>query len=137
MRVRSGGTRRTRSLTGAFAIDAKTLALRIATIARAKLAQRVIVLDMRQVSGFCDYFVIASVSSLRQANAVSEAIQEDLQSGGRKALSTVPAEDSSGWIALDYSSVIAHIFHKPLRELYALERLWSDAKRVRIPRKTH
>ncbi len=133
MRVRSGGTRRTRSLTGAFAIDAKTLALRIATIA---LAQRVIVLDMRQICGFCDYFVIASVSSLRQANAVSEAIQEDLQSGGRKALSTVPADDSSGWIALDYSGVIAHIFHKPLRELYALERLWSDAKRVRIPRKT-
>jgi len=105
---------------------------------------------MRSVCGFCDYFVIASGNSLRQVNAIAKAIEEDLSRPsaksdkqgrdfnirGIKPLSDVPGNDESGWIVLDYSSVVVHIFHKPVREFYSLERLWNDAKRVRIPRKS-
>ena len=111
-----------------------SLALRIAAVAKAKKAQRVVVLDMRGVATFCDYFVILSCTSLRQVNAIAEAIQEDLDRDDIKSLSKVSRADASGWIVLDYVSVVAHIFYKPLREFYALERLWSDAKRVRVPR---
>jgi ribosome-associated protein len=87
---------------------------------------------MRPVCSFCDYFVISSGTSLRQVNAIAQAVQEDLDKEKIKSLSRLPANDESGWIVLDYSSVVAHIFHKPMREFYALEHLWSDAKRVRI-----
>jgi ribosome-associated protein len=88
---------------------------------------------MRCVCGFCDYFVIASGTSLRQVGAITQAIEEDLDREGIKSLSRVSYNDESGWIALDYSSVIAHIFYKPVREFYGLERLWSDAKKIRVP----
>ena len=90
---------------------------------------------MRRVCTFCDYFVVASGLSLRQANAIAEAVQEDLGKNRIKALSKVSPNDESGWIVLDYSSVITHIFYKPMREFYSLERLWSDAKKVKIPAK--
>ena len=92
------------------------------------------VLDMRGVCSFCDYFVIASGTSLRQVNAIAGAIEQDLVKDRIKPLSKVPTNDQSGWIALDFSSVVAHVFIKPMREFYSLERLWSDAKRVRIPK---
>ena len=92
------------------------------------------VLDVRAVSSFCDYFVIASGTSLRQTNALADAIQEDLRPEKVRPSSAVPANDPSGWVVLDYASVVAHIFYEPVREFYALERLWSDAKTVRLPR---
>lgn len=90
---------------------------------------------MRPVAGFCDYFVIASANSLRQTNAISEAIQDDLARQRHKPLSEVSPHDESGWVVLDYSSVVVHIFSKPMREFYSLEHLWSDAKRVRLSKK--
>ena len=90
---------------------------------------------MRSVCTFCDYFVILSATSLRQANAVAQAIEEDLAKDRVKSLSKVSPNDESGWIVLDFTSVVAHIFYEPVREFYSLERLWSDAKRVRILKK--
>jgi ribosome-associated protein len=89
---------------------------------------------MRSVCSFCDYFVILSGASLRQVNATAQAINEVLAKDRIKSLSKVTANDESGWVVLDLASVVAHIFYEPTREFYSLERLWSDAKRVRIPR---
>jgi len=87
---------------------------------------------MRQVSSFCDYFVISSGTSLRQVNTIARAIEEELSRDKINPLSKVSYEDQSGWMVLDFASVVAHVFHEPLRDFYSLERLWSDAKRVRI-----
>ena len=87
---------------------------------------------MRKVAGYCDYFVIASGTSFRQVNAIAQAVQEDLAKDRIKSLSGIPSNDESGWMVLDYMSVIVHVFYKPMREFYSLERLWSDAKKVRI-----
>jgi len=91
---------------------------------------------MRPVCGFCDYFVIASGTSLRHTGAIAQAIDDVLDKEGVKPLSRISYNDESGWLVLDYSSVVAHVFYKPMREFYALERLWSDAKKVRVPRST-
>jgi ribosome-associated protein len=112
--------------------DPKKLALQIARIAKDKKALKVMVLDMRAVCNFCEYFVIASGSSLRQINALGEMINEEIKKQGHRSLSALPANDASGWIVLDYSSVVVHLFHAPVREFYDLEHLWSDAKRVRL-----
>lgn len=65
---------------------------------------------------------------------LAKSIEEDLDKYRIKTLAPVSRDDASGWIVLDFSSVIAHVFYKPLREFYSLERLWSEAKRVRIPK---
>ncbi len=88
---------------------------------------------MQAVSSFCDYFVILSGESLRQVNSFAQGIEEDLAKTKIKSLSMVSPTDESGWVVLDYVSVVVHIFYKPMREFYSLERLWSDAKRVRVP----
>ena len=103
--------------------------------AKDKKGEKVTVLDMRVLSSFCDYFVIISADSLLQVNAISEAIQADLTKDKIKPLSQVSSNDESGWIVLDYTSVVTHIFYKPMREFYSLEHLWADAKKVRIRRK--
>lgn len=89
---------------------------------------------MRKVSNFCDYFVISSGTSLRQVNAIAQAIEEDLLKEKIKSLSKLSPNDESGWAVLDFMSVVAHVFYQPMREFYSLERLWSDAKIVRAAR---
>lgn len=108
---------------------------RIAAVAKDTKAQDLAILDMRRVATFCDYFIILSGTSLRHVNALSEAIQEDLGKEKVKLLSRPSPHDESGWVVLDYSDVVVHIFYRPLREFYGLERLWSDAKKIRTPRK--
>ena len=108
--------------------------MRIAAIARSKKAQKIIILDIGKICGFCDYFVIMSGTSLRQVKALAQAIEDDLCKEKLKSLSKVSQQEESGWIVLDYGSVVVHVFHKPMRDFYALERLWSDAKRIRVPR---
>lgn len=88
---------------------------------------------MQKVSTFCDYFVIASGTSNRHVTTIAQAIEEDLGKDKIKSLSQINPNDESGWQVLDYVSVIVHVFFKPMREFYSLERLWSDAKKVRIP----
>jgi len=104
--------------------------------AKDKLGEQVIVLDMRALSSFCDYFVIVSASSMRQVSAISQAVQDELAKDRIKPLSQVSARDQSGWIVLDFNSVVAHVFYKPMREFYSLEHLWADAKKVRFSRKS-
>lgn len=89
---------------------------------------------MRGVTNLCDYFVIASGTSMRQVNAIAQAVRDDLEQDRIKPLSDVSPNDESGWVVLDYSGVVAHLFYKPMREFYSLERLWSDAKKVRPTR---
>jgi ribosome-associated protein len=108
------------------------LAQAIARAAKSIKAENVDILDVSKIAGFCDYFVIASGNSLRQAAAIAQAIQDDLDKIGIKSLSKVPRGDASGWLVLDYVAVIAHSFYKPMREFYSLESLWSDAKKVRV-----
>jgi ribosome-associated protein len=108
------------------------LAQAIARAAKSIKAEDVVILDVSKLAGFCDYFVIASGNSLRQTAAIAQAIIDDLEKAGIKSLSKVPRGDESGWLALDYVSVIAHAFYKPMREFYSLESLWSDAKKVRV-----
>lgn len=108
--------------------------MRIATIVKDKKAQKVHVLDVREVCTFCDYFVLLSGTSLRQVNSFAKAVEEDLGKDRIKSLSKVSPDDESGWVVLDYVSVVVHIFYQPMREFYSLERLWSDAKRLRLPR---
>lgn len=95
-----------------------------------KKAEDVIILDMRGISSFTDFFLIASGTSEPQLKAISSSIRENV----REKLCLRPvAEDgfpASQWVIIDYGSVIVHIFHREKRALYGLESLWGDAPRL-------
>ena len=116
-------------------IEAKELAIRIARIAKDKKAQKLVILDLKKLAAFCDFFVIMSGTSGRHIAGVAEAIDEGLYKDRIKPLfsGSLSKDSESGWIVLDYVSVVVHIFQKPQREFYSLEHLWQDARRVRIP----
>ncbi len=92
-----------------------------------KLGVNTVMLDIRPVSLLGDFFVISSGESERQIRA----IVEELRLQAKKTLQTVPLRiegtASSGWMLMDYGSVIVHIFSPAMRDYYQLEALWADA----------
>ena len=86
-------------------------------------------LDMRDVCSFSDYFVISSGDTDRQIKAIGEEIEKLLKEEGLTPLHREGTADS-GWILLDFGSVIVHIFSPDRREFYQLEELWNQATPV-------
>ena len=96
-----------------------------------KKAGEPLILDVRKLCSFTDYFVILSGRSTRHVQGLAEAVEEELRS---KRISTSKAEGlrEGNWVLLDYSDVIVHIFYADTRKFYDIEGLWHDAKRINI-----
>jgi len=87
-------------------------------------------LDIHRVSLMADYFVICSGTSERQVRAIVDKILEKVKKSAGITPLNVEGTPSSGWVLVDYGSVIVHIFAPSLREYYSLEKLWSEATMV-------
>jgi ribosome-associated protein len=97
-----------------------------------KKATDTLILQVAPLTSVADYLVIGSADSDRQASAIADHIDGILSRSGSKPLS-VEGKRSSQWVLMDFGDVIVHIFRQDVRKHYALERLWSDAKRIAIP----
>jgi len=100
-----------------------------------KRAGRLVILNVKQISSFTDYFIICDGTSDRQVQAIAASIQERMKKSGILPLG-VEGESAGKWVLLDYADVIIHIFYQPVREFYDLERLWADVPRMEIPEET-
>lgn len=78
---------------------------------------------------FADYFVICEGESARQIRTINDEIEKELKKEGVLPHHREGGTDS-GWLLLDYSDVIVHIFGAAEREYYNLDELWQDAKTV-------
>jgi ribosome-associated protein len=87
----------------------------------------IVLMDLSQLEAFTDYFVICSGPSERTLRALSEEVQKRVKQTYQLHASSVEGESGAGWILLDYSSVIVHIFAPPVRAYYQLEELWKDS----------
>lgn len=94
-----------------------------------KLATDIVLLDVREICGFADYFVICSGESERQLKTIFEEIEHALKNEGATPHHREGDVDS-GWLLLDYGDVIIHIFSPAERELYRLEELWGGSAPV-------
>lgn len=112
-------------------LTSRDLARTIAQAAYDVKAEDLCVLDLRKVSQFADFFVIASGRSDRQVQAICDNINEDLSKKKMKPLG-VEGYAKGHWILMDFGSVIVHIFYEETRVFYGLERLWGDAPRLRF-----
>jgi len=90
----------------------------------------IVILDLRGLTTFFDYFVIVTGTSRRQLHAISEEIDDALEKGMGDRRMGIEGYVESRWILLDYGDVVVHMFEPETRAYYALEQLWAQAKRV-------
>jgi len=112
-------------------LDGKERVLLCVNASLEKKAKDLVILNVKTLSSFADYFIICSGSSDRQVQAIASSIQENLKKVGVLPLG-VEGETFGKWALMDYDDVIIHIFYEPIREFYDIERLWSDAPRMEI-----
>jgi len=110
-------------------LEALEAARRAVDIASDKQALDILLLDIRGICSFADYFVICSGESSRQINAIYDEIAHSLKNEGTLPRHREGTVDS-GWLLLDYGDVVIHIFATAEREYYQLDQLWSQAKPV-------
>lgn len=94
-----------------------------------KKGEEVRVLDLRHISTFTDFFVVAHGNSSRQNAALADGVEQELKQAGVVPLG-VEGRTHAEWILLDYGSLVVHIFSRAARDHYALEKLWGDAPRL-------
>ena len=88
-------------------------------------AQNIQVLDIRDISDFADWFIIATASSSRNAKAIANKLIESIKLH-QKNLVGIEGEDESEWILVDCGDVVVNIMQKETREFYNLESLWGE-----------
>lgn len=113
---------------------ARTLAHLIAKLALDKKAVDVLILDVRGMTSYADYFVIASGESDRQVSALGEHIEITLKNLPNDPQRVIGSEgrETGNWVLLDYGEVVAHLFLSDQRSFYDLEGLWADARRESV-----
>ncbi len=87
-------------------------------------------LKVNDLTFLCEYFLICSGGSSTQVRALADEVEEKL-----KEVGVMPHHiegKASGWIALDYKSVVIHIFGYKEREFYALDKMWADAEKIEL-----
>lgn len=91
-----------------------------------------VVLDLREIASFTDFFVLTSGTNERQVQAIADEVLERLKKTGNPA-ARVEGRKTAEWILLDYGDFIVHVFADKARKFYDLERLWRESKRVELP----
>jgi ribosome-associated protein len=91
-----------------------------------------VVLDLRAIASFTDYFLITSGTNSRQVQAIADEIVEQLKKQGTRA-ARVEGYSTAEWVLVDYGDFVVHVFEEKSRRFYDLERLWRDAARVPLP----
>jgi ribosome-associated protein len=109
--------------------DSKTKSLLCLQAAVEKKAQEPVLLELKGLSSFTDYFFLCSGKSDRQVQAIAQAIEKALKKRGIQPLGQEGTLEGK-WILMDFEDVVVHIFLEPVRRFYDLEGLWTDAPRI-------
>ena len=88
-------------------------------------AQDIISIDLKDKSSMADYMIIASGTSSRHIQSLSEQVLNKLKDNGVNE-SKIEGKDSNEWKLVDGIDLIVHIFHPEKRKFYELEKMWSE-----------
>ena len=101
-----------------------------ARAADSKKGSDIVVLDVGDIIGIVDSFVITSASNTRLVRTIVDEVEKQLFDATKIKPRSVEGLDDLSWVLLDYGDVVVHVFLEETREFYGLERLWADAARV-------
>jgi ribosome-associated protein len=107
-------------------------ARRIAGLAQEKLAEDVVILDMRPACSYTDFFVICTGRNARQTKAIWDEVHERLKHDERVLPQHVEGASEGSWIVGDYLDTVLHVFTPEARDYYRLEELWGDVPSVSV-----
>ena len=107
-----------------------------ASAAVSRRAQDGVILDLRELDGFTDFFAIFSGNSDIQVEGISQAVLEELETNWEQKPWHQEGERKADWILLDYVDFVVHVFLSERRAYYNLERLWAEAARIELPELT-
>jgi ribosome-associated protein len=107
-------------------------ARRVAALAQEKLARDVVILDMRPVCTYTDFFVVCTGQNPRQTKAIFDEVRETMKRDERAIPRSVEGEREATWIIVDYLDVVLHVFTPESRNYYRLEELWGDVPAVEL-----
>ncbi len=108
-------------------MDSEELVRALAHHAAEKKAIDIVELDLRNVLGYTDYFIVCSGNTGRQAKAIHDGILEGLKHEHGLIPRRVEGSAAAGWILMDYLDAVVHIFTPETRDFYRLEQLWGEA----------
>ncbi|MBN1383255.1 MAG: ribosome silencing factor [Elusimicrobia bacterium] len=115
-------------------MDFRKIAKKSAEILRSKKGRDILILDVRKISDFTDYLVLASGTSDTHIKTLLIEIEENIKFSPYKK----ETKHKTKWVVIDYGGVVVHIFHDAVRKFYNLEGNWAAAKKVVIkPQKKH
>ena len=114
----------------AYAVERKNheLAILAALTMHEQRAEDVVILDMRGLVDYADFFVIGSAASLARIRGVARQVERVITRNGGRRLNQSDRDVS--WVLADFGDVLVHVFDDKAREFYRLEDLWGDAPRV-------
>ena len=110
-------------------LDGRALAAACVRIAEESKAEDLVVLDVRGLASFTDYFLIMSGRSTRHVQGLAGAIEEALSAKRANARSSEGLNEGL-WVLLDLGDVVVHVFYHEQRKFYDLEGLWHDSPRL-------
>ena len=111
-------------------MESKELALTCARLADNKKAENITLLDLRELSSVADFFVIVSGTNEPHLRAIVDEITEKLREQHDTRPFATEGARVTPWVVLDFIDVLVHVMNDKFRELYDLEGLWGDAKRI-------
>ncbi|HTX91486.1 MAG TPA: ribosome silencing factor [Anaerolineales bacterium] len=92
-----------------------------------KKGEDILLLDIKDLTSFTDYFIICTATSSRMLNALADGVNEKTRQQHKKK-GRLEGSPSTGWLVVDYGDIVVHLFDEELRRYYKLEELWKDGK---------
>lgn len=114
-------------------IDAKALADVVLHAALDKKALDPMILEVGELVGYAEYFVLVSARNPRQVRAIAEAVRTQIKKDHGLHPIGMEGTETNKWVLVDYDDVVLHVFQEGTRTFYDLEGLWSEAKRLPVP----
>lgn len=114
------------------AVHSEALARRLAGLAGSKMAEDIVVLDMRSLVAYTDFLAICTARNDRQARAIADEARLRIKQESGLLPAGVDGAGEAGWIVLDYLDCILHVFTPEERDRYQLADLWREAPRLEL-----
>ena len=112
-------------------LTSKEKAIQIAKILDDKKAEDIKVLEIKELTTMCDYFIICTGGSSLHVKALCDNVEEKMKEQGTAPIHN-EGYNGAAWLLMDYGDVVVHIFDRESASFYNLERLWTDAPKLDI-----
>jgi len=112
--------------------DNKALAFSIAETMAEHKAGDVVILDLREIAGWTDYFVIGTSNSSTHLRGLLRAVEETVAAADLSPLNKPQVNDDESWVLIDVGDIVVHIMSQTARSFYELEKLWFKAPQLKI-----